>query len=209
MTKFEIIKMPPENTNSVLLTSGSDAAIFDPWGRTENWEKLLAARGLDLRAIYATHGHGDHISAAALLADKLNVPWHMSHKDLNISFMVNPLIEYFGLPPVPKDTKLPLDLPAGKVEVLPGIAAEIYDAPGHSKGGLVFYLESAKLLIIGDTLFQDTVGAYHFPGGDPSELKRSISKIYELNLPDDTLVIHGHGPETTIGWLKENNKYFK
>ena len=62
--KFELIQMPPQNTQSVIVRSGVVCVIFDPWGRAEDWENVLKERGLTLRAIYVTHGHPDHISAA-------------------------------------------------------------------------------------------------------------------------------------------------
>ena len=67
--QFEVLHMPPENTNSLLVTVGKEAVIFDAWGNAVDWEKLLESRGLRLRAIYSTHGHGDHISAAPFLAE--------------------------------------------------------------------------------------------------------------------------------------------
>ena len=60
---FEVLHMEPQNTNSVLVVVGNDAVIFDAWGLASDWEKLLTARGLRLRAAYTTHGHADHFSA--------------------------------------------------------------------------------------------------------------------------------------------------
>lgn len=94
--KFEILHMPPENTNSVLVSFGDDAIIFDPWGRADAWEKLLESRGLRLRAIYATHGHSDHISAAPMLAEKYDVPWYMNHGDNDLIMWGNPLLDFLG-----------------------------------------------------------------------------------------------------------------
>ena len=66
--KFEVLHLPPMNTNSVLVSVGTDCVIFDAWGKATDWERVLSERGLNLRAIYATHGHPDHISAAPSLA---------------------------------------------------------------------------------------------------------------------------------------------
>ena len=231
---FEILHMPPKSTNSVLLTLGSDAVIFDAWGRAEDWENMLAQRKLNLRAIYATHGHGDHISAAPALAEKFNIPWYLNARDEEMVPEMNGLLNHYGLQPISKNYRRPANLSAGEIEILPGIRASVIETPGHSKGGVAFYfesaavadfivpgsgfgrsapetvpLQSAPVLIIGDTLFQEEIGAYHFHGGNLRDLRASISKIYDMNLPDDTVVIHGHGMETTIAWLKENNKYFR
>ena len=60
--KFEVLHLPPENTISMLVSVERDAVIFDAWGRASDWENVLSERGLNLRAIYATHGHPDHIA---------------------------------------------------------------------------------------------------------------------------------------------------
>ena len=73
--KFEVLHMPPLNTNSVLVSCGNDAVIFDPWGKAKDWERVLIERGVRLHAIYVTHGHPDHISAAPALARAFNVDW--------------------------------------------------------------------------------------------------------------------------------------
>ena len=75
--KFEVLHMPPMNTNSVLVTMGVDAVIFDAWGRAADWQSLLQQRNLNLRAIYATHVHPDHISAAPALAREMDVDWFL------------------------------------------------------------------------------------------------------------------------------------
>ena len=208
--------MAPEFTNSVLISESGrlpheaaqqrSAVIIDPWGRAEDWDKLLRTRGLNLCAVYCTHGHPDHISAAP----ELGVPWFVNRRDHDLIQMdkFSDLLDYSGLPRVTDISKL-RDLAPGKTEILPGLNMTIIASPGHSGGGLVFYFPTEKTLLFGDTLFQDCVGRYDLPGASHAELKKSIAEIYNMNLPDNTLVIHGHGPETTIAWLKENNRFFK
>ncbi|HNY25536.1 MAG TPA: MBL fold metallo-hydrolase [Alphaproteobacteria bacterium] len=200
--------MPPINTNSVLLSVGSDCVVFDAWGRASDWKELLKKRKLNLCAIYSTHGHSDHISAAPELAEQLDIPWYMSHFDITLIEWGNPLLEYFEIPKIKSDYKQPLDLPAGIYDIL-GLSAMVIDLPGHSRGGVGFYFESEKILIVGDTIFADSIGRYDLPGANLSELKNSISKIYDMNLSDDTVVVSGHGTHTTIGDLKKQNPYFK
>ena len=201
--------MQPEFSNSILLIRGSDCVIFDAWGRASDWAEIIAKRGLNLCAIYSTHGHYDHISAAPELAQKFNIDWYLNHRDLFLIPWANAALDHFGLPSISDDYKRPIDLPAGDLDVLQGHVATIIESPGHSSGGVIFHFKDEKVLIIGDTLFQDTVGRYDLPGADVNELLGSISKIYNMNLSDDTVVIHGHGPNTTIGWLKQNNRHFK
>ena len=209
MPNFEILHMPPENTNSVLVTRGNDAVIFDAWGRVADWEKLLTARGLRLRAIYSTHGHGDHISAAPMLAEKYNIPWFLNSEDDVLISWSNNLLKYFGLPEIENDYRRPTDLESGTIEILPGVFADVIESPGHTPGGVMYYFPDFGILLTGDTLFRDSCGRYDLPGGDANALMQSISKLYEMNLPDETYVVHGHGVDSTIGMMKTENPYFK
>lgn len=206
---FEVLHMPPENTNSVLVTRGNDAVIFDAWGQVADWEKLLAARGLRLRAIYSTHGHGDHIAAAPILAEKYNIPWFLNSEDDVLISWSNNLLKYFGLPEIENDYRRPTDLESGTIEILPGVFADVIESPGHTPGGVMYYFPEFGILLTGDTLFRDSCGRYDLPGGDANALMQSISKLYEMNLPDETYVVHGHGVDSTIGMMKTENPYFK
>lgn len=207
--KFEVIHMPPMNTNSILVSCGTDAVVFDPWGKAADWEKVLLERGLKLRAIYATHGHPDHISAAPALAKTLNVDWFLNEKD---NFMIgnsNEFLDMFGLPHIQDDYKKPINISAGAVEILPDVKMEIIKSPGHTPGGVMFHFPKYKILLIGDTLFQESVGRYDLPGGSKYTLFDSIHNLYNMNMDGGTWVIHGHGMETSINWLKKNNPFFK
>ena len=162
-----------------------------------------------MRAIYATHGHPDHISAAPALASMFDVDWFLNTND---NFMVgnaNDFLDMFELPHIQDRYKKPIDISKGTIEVLPGIDMEIMESPGHTPGGLMFYFPKYKILLIGDTLFQESIGRYDMPGGNKDKLFESISNLYKKNLSDGTWVVHGHGMETSIGWLKKNNQFFK
>ena len=207
--KFEVLHMPPENTNSVLVTVGTDAVIFDAWGNSKDWEKLLESRGLRLIAIYSTHGHGDHISAAPMLAEKYDVPWYLNSEDNVLISWSNNLLKYFGLPLIEGNYRQPTDIEAGEKEILPGLFVDIIETPGHTPGGVAYYFPDYGVLLTGDTLFRDSFGRYDLPGGDANAIIQSISKLYEMNFPDETFVVHGHGIDSTIALLKKENPYFK
>lgn len=76
-------------------------------------------------------------------------------------------------------------------------------------GGMMYYFPDFEILLTGDTLFRDSVGRCDLPGGDENALHQTISKLYEMNLPDETYVVHGHGVDSTIEILKRENPYFK
>ncbi|MBR3147992.1 MAG: MBL fold metallo-hydrolase [Alphaproteobacteria bacterium] len=206
--KFEVLHLPPMNTNSLLVSVGRDAVIFDAWGKAADWEKVLLGRGLKLQAIYSTHGHPDHISAAPALACAFNIDWFLSDKDNYLIGWGNELLDMFGIPHIHDDYKKPINLLPGTVEVLPGIKMEIMASPGHTPGGLMFYFPDYKILLTGDTLFAESFGRYDFPGGSAEQLQKSIRNLYNKNLSDETYVVHGHGMDTTIGWLKQHNQFF-
>lgn len=200
--KFEILRMPPTNTNSVLVSNGSECVIFDAWGRADDWENLLESRGLKLQAIYATHGHDDHISAAPELARRHNVPWFLNSNDVSLILWGNQILDFWRLPRIPEDFEKPQDLHAGNTKILDDIEMEIIPAPGHSRGGVMFYFPQYKILISGDTIFRDGVGRTDLPGGNVEELRQSISNLIARNLPDDTHIVHGHGPDSMMRDIK-------
>ncbi|MBR3511054.1 MAG: MBL fold metallo-hydrolase [Alphaproteobacteria bacterium] len=206
--KFEVLHLPPTNTNSVLVSCGNDAVIFDAWGKAKDWERVLLERGLKLHAIYATHGHPDHISAAPALARAFNVDWYMNSNDNYLIGWGNELLDMFGIPHIHHDCKMPVNISAGVMEILPGLNMEIMESPGHTPGGLMFYFPKYQILLTGDTLFSDSVGRCDFPGGNEEQLMQSINNLYNLDLDDGTYVVHGHGQDTTIDWLKKHNKFF-
>lgn len=207
--KFEVLHLPPTNTNSVLVSSGQDAVIFDAWGNAKDWEKVLLERGLKLRAIYATHGHPDHISATPSLSKAFNVDWYMNTSDNYLIGWGNELLDMFGIPHIHADCKQPINISAGNIDILPDVNMEIIESPGHTPGGLMFYFPKYEILLTGDTLFADAIGRYDFPGGSYDNLIQSIHNLYEMDLNDGTYVVHGHGIDSTIGGLKKHNPFFK
>lgn len=207
--KFEVLRMPPENTNSVLVTSGKDCVIFDAWGRVSDWVKIIDERGLNLRAIYTTHGHSDHLSAAPGLAEHYGVNWFLNIRDVPLILWGNQILNFWELPKIPNDFIKPHDLSAGVVEILPNIKMEVIETPGHSLGGVCFYFPNDNVLLSGDTIFRDGIGRYDLPGGNNDVLHDSISKLADKDFSDDTYVVHGHGADSLIGWLRENNPWFR
>lgn len=207
--KFEILQMQPRNTNSVIVSVDNKCVIFDPWGHFNDWLTVLQERNLTPIAIYATHGHPDHISAAPALARHFDIPWYLHSGDFRLVGWGNGLLEYFGLPSISLDDNRPTALDIKRTEILPNLFMDIIETPGHTPGGVAYHFPDEQVIIIGDTIFQDNIGRYDLPGGDAKMLFQSISNIYNMNLPAQTGVIHGHGMDTNIDWLAHNNPYFK
>lgn len=194
--------MAPEFTNSVLVSDGANCVIFDAWGHSDDWEKLLESRKLKPVAIYATHGHADHISAAPALAAHYNIPWFLNLLDVPLILWGNQILDFWELPRIPDDFVRPNDLHPGRVKILDDIEMEIIASPGHSLGGVMFYFPEYKILLTGDTIFRDGVGRTDLPGGDDKTLRESIANLMARNLPDDTYIVHGHGPDSMMCDIK-------
>ena len=201
--------MSPQNTNSVVVFNGDKCVVFDPWGRIDDWNRYFVEHQTQPIAVYATHGHSDHISAAAAIASRYDIDWYMSHTDLDLIDWGNGLLEYFRLPKLSLADKKPVDLKPGAHTILLDTKMQVIPLPGHTRGGVGFYFPDDGVFIVGDTLFQDAYGRTDLPGGDEKILFESIAKIYDMHLPDETVVLHGHGMHTTIGWLRRNNPFFK
>lgn len=207
--KFELVQMSPQNTNSVVIFDGDKCLVFDPWGHADAWEKYFATHGVKPVAVYATHGHPDHISAAAEIAKRFGIDWHMSHLDMDLIEWGNGLLDYFNLPKLSAQDQAPVDIKPGEYTILGDTKIQIVHLPGHTRGGMGYIFPDDGIFIVGDTLFQDSYGRTDLPGGDEKLLFGSIAKIVNMNLPDTTVVIHGHGMHTTIGWQRQNNPFFK
>lgn len=200
--------MPPENTVSVLVSNGNDCVLFDPWGNAADWVNLLAQRKLKPQAIYSTHGHPDHISAAPDLAQHFEVPWYLHSDDFYLIGWGNDLLNYFGLKSIDKNTARPVALDVLQKRMLNDLDVQIIETPGHTPGGVMYYFPNERVLMAGDTVFQNSIGRYDLPRGNLQDLQQAVAKVCRLNLPDDTCVIHGHGEPTNIGYLRKNNPFF-
>ena len=181
------------------------AVIIDPAadskGITEEIEKL----GVTPEAVLLTHGHFDHMLAAESLRNGFHIPVCvlkedaelLKHPNLNCSEQF--LHMSYGISADEEMTD------GQKLDFLNG-ALTVIATPGHTAGSCCYYAEEEKILFSGDTLFQGSVGRTDLPTGKASQISLSIKeKLFVL--PDDTLVLSGHGEETTIGEEKQYNPY--
>ncbi len=191
-----------ENTVIVVDDKTKEAIIVDPGAEGDKILKYL--EGLKPVAIVNTHGHRDHVGQVGYLKEKLNVPFYMNRKD---EYLINNDIflgfgEMIGAYECPKPD---YDLKEGDVIKFGNTELKVIETPGHTPGGVCLYDEKNKVLIAGDTLFKGSVGRTDLPGGDAKELMKSLKKLMEL--PEETTVVCGHGPNTTIGEEKKSNPY--
>jgi len=192
------------DTNGYLIrTSGGNILIDAPTGASD-WIRDLGVR-LDLLVL--THGHPDHFDDAAKLKAlcKCQVAFHKDSVPLitDSDFFKNKGL-FFEPQPVQPDFLIE---ETAKIDLC-GMLFRVLLVPGHCPGSLCFYSAEHQILFAGDVLFAGSIGRTDFPGGDHQLLLRGIrEKIFSL--PDNTTVLSGHGPQTTIGEERENNPFLQ
>ena len=182
------------------------AAIFDPGGDIDKIEAAIASLGGTLDIIYLTHGHMDHCAAADILRKKYGVQIIGPHKE--DAFWIDQLPEYCKMTGFPHADAFAPDrwlndedtVSFGKQQL------QVKFCPGHTPGHVIFFHEQARLAIVGDVLFQGSIGRTDFPRGDYDTLIASIqNKLWPLG--DDVTFIPGHGPTSTFGHERETNPF--
>ncbi|TAL30641.1 MAG: MBL fold metallo-hydrolase [Spirochaetes bacterium] len=196
----------PFQVNSYLLydMSARSGIIIDPGSSIQELLARIEKENIQLQAILCTHGHIDHVAGVNEVKARFGVPLWMNRGDSELLETLPQQARMFGVKnpgPVVIDVELPGE---GAVEI-GGITITLLRTPGHSPGSLSFVIDDT--VFSGDTLFNFSIGRTDLPGGSYEALIASIeNKLFAL--PDDTRVLSGHGPETTIGKEKEFNPFF-
>ena len=182
------------------------ALVIDPGGDTDEIALALEKHELTVAAYLITHGHMDHISALAELANLHPAPVCIHPSDEKWAYGgANQMLPYYGVPARPAMTVR--RLADGQQWEDEGIRYRVITTPGHTPGGVCFHLYEEKMLFTGDTLFAGSVGRTDFAGSSDTLLDESLMKL--IRLPDDTVVYPGHGPATTIGREKKSNPFLR
>ena len=206
---LEVFPTGPIQANCTLLGDENELVIIDPGEEAERIVDRIKASGLAPKMILHTHGHMDHAGGTGrlhqLLAGELPVGLHRD--DVPLYEKLTMQAQMFGLEvddgPDPDLWLEHLDvLKVGNLEI------EVRHTPGHSPGSVCFVVKNEGLVVVGDVLFAGSIGRTDLWGGSIEVLEESIrSQLYSL--PDDTRVITGHGPETTIGREKRTNPFVR
>ncbi len=207
---FIIIPVTAFQQNCTLLFSESDrkTAIIDPGGDTDLIRQQLEKNKLLPEKIWLTHGHLDHAGGAKALANQLNLPIEGPHKADDFWLQGLPeQAETFGFPPC---QSLYPDrwLQDGDTLTLADESIRVIHAPGHTPGHVVFFIESLSLALVGDVLFNGSIGRTDFPKGDYDTLIHSITqKLWPLG--EHIRFIPGHGPMSSFGYEMKHNPFVK
>ncbi|WP_229428613.1 MBL fold metallo-hydrolase [Microvirga pudoricolor] len=205
-----IIPVTPFQQNCTLLwdEDTKTGAVVDPGGDVDRIREAIAEAGVTVDKILLTHGHIDHAGGAAELKEALGIPVEGPHQD--DLFLLAGLGEQgraYGIPgvrPVTPDRWLN----EGDTVTVGGLTLDVLHCPGHSPGSVVFVAKPERFILMGDVLFQGSVGRVDLSGGDGPTLIRSIrDKI--LPLGDDMTFICGHGPASTIGQERATNPFLQ
>ncbi len=198
----------PVRTNAYLIADSvsGDAAVIDP-----AWDGHIILvdakkRGWRIAHLWYTHAHFDHIGGAGAIADGLNplpiVALHPGDHDLWKAAGGGPMFG-FNIDPGPEPT---IDFTQGQILHLGDNSIEVRCTPGHTPGHVVLYCAAQKICFCGDLIFAGSVGRTDLPGSSWDALVDSIqTQVYTL--PDDTRLLSGHGPESTVGQEKTSNPF--
>lgn len=203
-------KLFGENIFILFDETSREAAIIDPGmmedGEFSQLEDKVSQEGLHVKYVLLTHAHIDHACAAKWAAEKYGAPICGSTADQTYASSMKEQAIMFHLPIRPDEFTIDKPLSDGDVLTLGASTIQVIATPGHTKGGLVFYIPQTGIAFVGDTIFRGSVGRTDLPGGDMGELTESIrTKIYTL--PAATNLHPGHGFATTVEEEKNFNPY--
>ena len=187
-----------------------EAVVVDPGmmreGERDMVTKFIGDNNLNVKHVLLTHLHVDHITSARWLADKTGADVCGSALDAQLGQELPEQVAHFRINVEVEPLTVDRDLADGDTIQLGDETIQVLHVPGHSPGGLAFYLPQSALLISGDTIFNGSVGRTDLWGGDMAQLINSIREKI-LPLPDETVIASGHGPTTTVADEKRFNPF--
>lgn len=206
--KIVVIPVTPFVQNCTLLRceKTGKGAVVDPGGDVEKIVQVIEREGTEVEQVLLTHGHVDHAAGATELARRLEIP--IVGPQAEDRFWLDDLPERaraYGLPPA--EVASPERwLEGGDRVVFGDVELEVLHCPGHTPGHVVFFHRTDRIAIVGDVLFDGSIGRTDFPRGDYDTLIRSI-KEQLLPLGDDVTFLSGHGPSSTFGRERQENPF--
>jgi hydroxyacylglutathione hydrolase len=203
----EIFPVGPLQCNCSIIgdETNHEAMVIDPGDDIEHVLALLRKHNLQVKQIVITHAHIDHVGGAMKLRAATGAPILLNQNDYALLKMLDEQAQWIGVPAagavvIDQSVSTGDTLKAGSHE------AAVLHTPGHTEGSICLYFPADKIMIAGDTLFAGSIGRIDLPGGSMQKIMQSLHGTV-LALPDETVVVPGHGPLTTIGEERETNPW--
>jgi hydroxyacylglutathione hydrolase len=184
-----------------------EAIVVDPGANIPEIEEKLRRHGLKVKAIVITHAHIDHVAGASELKRKTNAPVYMNANDEQLLEALDAQAQWLGME-TPDRVDIDTNMRDGDRLTLGNSEFRVIETPGHTQGSVSLYMPQQNKLLAGDTLFRDSIGRTDLPGGNTKKILSSI-KTRLLVLPDETIVVPGHGANTTIGRERDRNPFLQ
>jgi hydroxyacylglutathione hydrolase len=204
---LETFPVGPLQCNCTLLgdEEAGEAIVIDPGDEVSRIYRRLQDLGLRVKQILVTHAHIDHVGGALKLKQLTGAPVLLNENDLPLLKMMEAQAAWVGVP-TPEVTAPDASLADGMQVGLERYPAQVLHTPGHTQGSVCLHFVPLKMIIAGDTLFAGSIGRTDLPGGNSRQILASIESRLMV-LGDDTRVLPGHGPETTIGFERNHNPF--
>lgn len=202
------LPLGPLQTNCYILSEKDGSClIIDPGEEPNKIIQYISSKRLNPKAILLTHAHFDHIGAVDPIREHYSIPVYIHKKEE--SWLSDPSLngsQFFLHGEKIKARKADHVITTEKNMEIGGFSLEIFETPGHSPGSISFYFQQDGIVVSGDALFQSSIGRTDLRGGSHEVLLKSIHEKL-LVLPENTLVLPGHGPATTIGQEMDSNPF--
>ncbi|HXY13012.1 MAG TPA: MBL fold metallo-hydrolase [Terriglobales bacterium] len=203
----EILPVGPLQCNCSIIGDEAtrEAMVIDPGDDIEEILGIIATHKLKVKQIVITHAHIDHVGGAMKLRAATGAPILLNQNDYALLKMLDMQAAWVGMPS-PGNVEIDQSVAQSDTVKAGSLVANVIDTPGHTEGSICLYFPTEKKLLAGDTLFAGSIGRTDLPGGSFEKIIRSLHEKV-LALPDETIVIPGHGPQTTIGEERESNPF--
>jgi hydroxyacylglutathione hydrolase len=205
----EILPVGPLECNCSIIgdETSHEAMVIDPGDDIADILALIQKHNLQVKQIVITHAHIDHVGGAMKLRAATGARILLNQNDYALLKMLDLQAAWIGMR---SPGNVEIDHSIGELDKIQAgpLVAQVMHTPGHTEGSICLYFPAQQKLIAGDTLFAGSIGRTDLPGGS---FEKIISSLHEklLALPDDTVVVPGHGPLTTIGEERESNPFLQ
>ncbi|KAB2333851.1 MBL fold metallo-hydrolase [Bacillus mesophilum] len=206
--KWHCIPLGALQTNCyVLAIDNQNCLIVDPGGDAERLISFVNEKKYQPQAILLTHAHFDHIGALDEVRDYFDIPVYIHEQEAG--WLFDPSLngsQFFQIGTLIRMKPADHILTEEKHMQIGDFKFQLLETPGHSPGSVTFYFPESSIAVSGDALFQGSIGRTDLPGGNHAQLIKSIHDKL-LGLPEETIVLSGHGPATTIGEEMDSNPF--